>query len=1551
MRRYSGLLLALLALSLCSTLVPTVSQSGVFYVETTSFRSYVGGDVYPGSTSARLEVGVKYLGTEVARSVYGCLQLPEGFSARSSCAGARGPDGGFIASVEYGEIVYFVFVVDVGREVSPGTYIASLNVTARIGATLVLVSEVSEISLTVSPYPELRLELVDSYWSPEAYPGTAGTTLYLVFRLGGATMDSATVVVELPEGFYPRTSRRTVGSVRKHTTFTVAVPGISVSRHVAPGAYRVSVRMNSTAVTDDGVYYSAAVSLEARVPVGDPPQLLVRLVNSGWTGSRVPYGSKAADYRVVLRLEDSATVSSLVAVLRLPACAVSSDGSSSIVVYSNRPVTYGEVFELVFGGITFSCRSTEFAELSLEVLAVKDGSEFWSTLRYLVPLVVQNPAVEVRVVASYWSPGPAYPGSSGISLVLILENFDYVSLYDGVARLRSGVTVPGELSVTNVVVGSLSRTTLVFRGLSVPRTVSPGDYWLELELDTLVDSGAVYAASMWFRVPVRIEEPPSPRLEVVSYGWADGRAFGHSVGNALRVVIRNSDPSVTVRSLRASLDLPGCFEIGSLEREAVVSAVLAYGSSATLEFSGIDVLCRGGTYRANLTVEVLGEISGSAFWQTLRYGLPLVVEEPSLNVEVADAGWVSRVAYPNSSRLTPYVVLVSYTRDSLASVVAYVRPVNARLSDGGEEAAVALGGPVSYGSSLTIRLPSVEVEGVADSVELELRVEALARYGRTHYNASRTLRVRLPLVTEKNVALAHSHVEYMGSPSPLLPTARGVEVRILLVNLRPEPLSLSGVRADAPRGFRVLGIGGDCPRVTLTAGGTCSLGLTLEVSGDVEPATYELSVGIEYVKSSSGASLFGAEVFRIPVVVEPASEYVPEVVVLEAYWGLERPTAVFPRSRNVPLTVVLQNLGRYDAVGVTVSVESDALVPVVGSAACSTRLLPGSTCASVLYLDVPAGVEGYVEASVMLSYHMSSFGAFVQVSRSYVLRMYVEPLEQYGGTLTPLSWGWANNYNVFPETENATLVVSIANRFPHSVAGVLAELYLPEGFRGERGRVSVAYVDGPLRSLSTTPLGFRVSVGRVPPGSYTAVLRLDYVVLSGGPGVRLVEEHEVGILVVDDRHAVELVSSSWLEGSVEPGTYGVFLHLVVRNNLVDGMSGVFLQLDLPHGIYSSLDNSSTVRVPPLSRQFVESLLALGTSAAGRLPIAVLEQLLQQAGTPAATYRRGDLVEFVVPLNLLVDSTGRYAANATLHYIDGWGTPRRCGFTVELAVLGSVRYVEVYVDGGTVRVTSRFTRATLALRNFGSSPAYNVYVAVYPYSQLPVLVASPTVHYVDRVEPGREVELELTLAYNPMGVYAVAGAQTVVSYGTVPLVVAVVYRDASGRLKAFNTTVVVVVEPFIDLVLREQRAVLVAGTVRVSGVLVNYGSATAYRVGVRACAGEGACAESFVGDVEPGAQRAFSVNVAVGSAATGEVGLTVLYYNAYNELQQLELGLPVTVAAPQTPTTPPAEHALVAERWVPLAVVGVFLAAVAYAIYRLASSYRERLRKASEVVPP
>jgi hypothetical protein len=248
---------------------------------------------------------------------------------------------------------------------------------------------------------------------------------------------------------------------------------------------------------------------------------------------------------------------------------------------------------------------------------------------------------------------------------------------------------------------------------------------------------------------------------------------------------------------------------------------------------------------------------------------------------------------------------------------------------------------------------------------------------------------------------------------------------------------------------------------------------------------------------------------------------------------------------------------------------------------------------------------------------------------------------------------------------------------------------------------------------------------------------------------------------------------------------------------------------------------------------------------------------------------------------------------------------------------------------SLSVRSRYVNTSLTLINRGSSQVYDAYVVVSPYQGTPILIASPTVNYVERINPGESHEIPITLAYNPLGFYPQTGGAASVTYGPVPFLVSIFYRDASGYSRVFNNSITVIVEPFIDLMTRNIRAIGTSSSSTVTGIIINYGSSPAYRVEVELKIDD-AVQSSFIGDVDPGSEVAFRLDVnKYGSSAV----LTIKYYNALNELESKELNVNITLqeeAVIQSTTT----ERLPIEVWIIVAGVLSFLAAATIMIYKM-----------------
>jgi hypothetical protein len=163
-------------------------------------------------------------------------------------------------------------------------------------------------------------------------------------------------------------------------------------------------------------------------------------------------------------------------------------------------------------------------------------------------------------------------------------------------------------------------------------------------------------------------------------------------------------------------------------------------------------------------------------------------------------------------------------------------------------------------------------------------------------------------------------------------------------------------------------------------------------------------------------------------------------------------------------------------------------------------------------------------------------------------------------------------------------------------------------------------------------------------------------------------------------------------------------------------------------------------------------------------------------------------------------------------------------------------------------------------------------------------------------------------------------------------ISLIYRDASGALKSFNNTLTVVVEPFIDLLIKDVRAIGKSSTSTVSGTIINYGSATAYRVKAIFQI-ENESRSTLVGDVAPGDELAFRIDL----PKYGERGmLRIEYYNIFNELAYREILVSIEFQ-PEKPITSAASGGISIEAWIVVAAVIAFLSLASFLIYRVLKS--------------
>ncbi len=966
---------------------------------------------------------------------------------------------------------------------------------------------------------------------------------------------------------------------------------------------------------------------------------------------------------------------------------------------------------------------------------------------------------------------------------------------------------------------------------------------------------------------------------------------------------------------------------GSLAPAKLLNGSIAYevntGDYVTFEYSlDISKSLPPGVYYLTLNI-------------TYRYGPSLSYEEHIIDVSVSDYpsillrvvdSYLSPAAYPGSSDTNLYILLENIGDSTINSANFNLSPPKG-FTVKNPKASVGL---VNKGERFTLTFSGISIPiGASIGVyTAEVYVDASMRTddGVT-YNTAATLNVQFSVTNpprEDPIVISYVSVMYRGEEAPLLPSARGVTIRIGLMNRLSDVIGAMSIIPVFPDGMEVRSISGTYAN-GIGAGGSSFVDVTIDVDSTVKPGQYDCWLSISYIKIVSGASFISYQNVRFQVVVESFHSYIPELAISSAYWGSPNPNPVYENSRYTPLTLSFINNGRYDIVGGFINVSSKYLRPVKSSETLPTRLMPGSSTSITLYFDVNTSTE-VIPIEISANYIFDEFGTHIEVFRRFTINLPVEKYPALSSRLLIVDSGWQNNYSVFPKTDNATYQVTIANRTPFSIGGVSLLLKLPKGMTSNGRGEADAYVEGPVRSLSTFTASFTISIGEVQPGRYNAILIADFMVLSGGPGVRYVEEHNLTINVCDDTRAVEFIGSRWYEGAVGPNTYGVHLLISIRNNYVDNMRGAILELILPSGFSNSHDNSSYIKITPVTGGTTKLIQQM------QIPISALEELLSayQTGAPQ-TFSRGDILTFVATLNVLDLDVGQYNAEGKLSYIDQWGTRRTVNAEIPITILGRTEYVGIYMNG-SLSVRKRFTDALLTVVNFGSSPMYEVYIMVSPYRGVTTLIPSPSVVYVKNISPNERREIPITLAYNPLGSITQLEGSTMITYGPVPLMISVIYKDASGMLKSFNNTVTIIVEPFIDLRIRDIKATGTKTSSTISGTIVNYGSATAYRVEV-SLEVNNVVRSTLIGDIDPGSEVAFRVDVP-GYNETGV--LRISYYNVFNELSCSEMV--VNIVLREEAVVPVQKERVGVETWIIVGAVAVFLTVSAFLIYRFLKTH-------------
>ena len=1490
--------------------------------------------VYPGSKNVELTVVTKYVGSSQAEDVAACIKLPPGFEISrgfSPCSPPYQPNTSkTYVAVHPGDVVIFRYHVDISKSVAPGNYSLPIEITYVVNGSSY--EETLSAYIVVSQYPPLTLKVVDWYWSPTAYPGSAGVTLSIVLQnVGNATVVSAHVVMELPKDvFTPSSARADIGTLGINDRVTISANNIDVSVDAVPGKpYPVTLRINATLRTKDGVTYVGNQTLVIFVYVDKAPPVKLAIVSYGVETPKSVRNEKMSRIYVELQNRDFVTIRSITAEFYLSYGAEFYNGSRYGYVAISGSYGYGSYVSIRSPPIVIESNAYFiYLRLNLTIFGTRNGAEFWVSQVYTLRIPVSKPSLELRIVKAYWSEQVAYPGSSNLALNIVLRNEDVVDLSNAVATLvlPEGM-YPRSVSVSGVSIASGSQVAIAFRGIDIINDTSPGTYLAKLVIEGVAKSGSsFYPIKVVLTVPITVSSRVTHLLKVVSAEWSGGRFYTTSAGQSLGIVLRVVKPA-TVSNVVARVYLPNqlLFYNGNRSEAIVVSGSYGYGATIRIDTGRIySATNRPCVVPVVVILRGMATIHGANEWFEEVFTIPISIREPVLNLTIVSAKWGAGRCSGNCKGIDVYVTIQSLDVDTVNVMIVNATILKGAVFESGERSEVfTWRGTLNYGEVTTISIGPLTVNSSA--ISIALRICATLSIGNGRYRACMDSVVDVRTSVVKPLILNSVQTIRNGAYSPILPNQKGVTIRVLLTNIDTASITSMKIEPSLPKGFVLRRIGGSCLS-GVASGATCYVDLEVDTLPSLAVGKYLAKISVLAIERVGGSVQIVNESIAFPITVQSPDAYGPKIGLVTWFWGRTQPQTVFGYEKRVPLTIVVSNFGRYSAQSVVVYVKplNSSVESVVDRALCANTLAPHASCTVTTYFNIGFG-EGKAVFSVVVSYENTNFGTLALRNVSFRIALNVEKFAGGSGVYV-VSSGWSNSWPAYPGTQNATYTITLVNMWPYTISGINATLYLPKGFSHKGKGYVTAYIAGPVRSLDTFSMSFTVTIDRnVEPGIYRAKLVVSYVVDVGGSQMKWVDVRYVDMEVNSLSNAITLVTVRWLGSAPEPGTYGAMLAIVLRDNYVPSMSGVVLRISLPEGFTCSINNESVATIPPAN---------IGTVPAAPSNVESLQRALaalmssSASAAQAISVSKGQFVTFVVPLNILVDKPGTYIANATLDFVDQWGNVRLISFRIPIKVMGFTKIIEVEplnslsFENGTCVLK-------LAIRNVGSAPLYDTYVYVVPRS--PIAIPKSVVKYLGTLPPKKTEILNITFVYNPFNIVSMGGMA--VSYQSLPLVVSFEFRDALGYRHVFNTSISVSVAPFIYIALgSDTNARYREGTLVVSGTVINYGIATAHSVWVYACVNS-SCGSTFVGDIDEASQAAFRVELEVPKPVSKAL-VKVAYLDSYGVMHVKEFVLPVIIENVSATAIAATQRAgFTIAHGVVIAAVAIFLTGVGLAIAR------------------
>ncbi len=1139
-----------------------------------------------------------------------------------------------------------------------------------------------------------------------------------------------------------------------------------------------------------------------------------------------------------------------------------------------------------------------------------------------------------------------YPGSNQASLLVELRNNYNGSIRDVVGclvtppgfmpslgrGLCTSATAPNGSSISSIPAGYVFHLRYL---LDVNESIVPGTYNFTIEISYLYNFSYL-TENITFTI--NIDEYPPLGLGIVDVYWEPEDVYPSTQSATIVILLKNyGESSISNGYLVAYL--PKEFEPNKIR---IMDLNIAPQSVTSVRLRNIDILpnCTPGSYVFKITINATSSTSDgveyTGYWNTT---FTLTVEKPKQpNIEILDTGFREKIVYTNSRLVDLYVTLVNNELATINTITArLILPQGVRTIDNKTVSVTAFNGQIGFGETATLVFSDLNISTTDICLRLNLTLDLIMSYrgARYYIKIYRTIQVNLTNY-ENYLRITQVKWIYNGEPATPLPTAQDIELQLVLVNTGPRTIRTIIPNISLPEGFNIKDISLQSYK-SVSPGGVAIISIRLDIDESVIPSTYEGMIYLWLIVSSDNSLLYTTQTIKFPLTVGDPKNYMPSLKIINFYWGRGTPQQVYPGARYAELYIDIYNFGRYPASNAIARIIplNNTVVVIEGNRSLGTIGL-GEIATAVFTLDLRDAIAGKYRFTIAIDYAIRVYGSYMRYT---VMKNISLELQAFEGSrpqgIVLVDYGW-NNPPAYPCTENISYTITLANRHPYSIEAMEAKLMLPSGITGRYGEDIVqTYIPGPIQSMQELELSFTLTIGDIEPGTYNSTLNITYVVLSGGAGKRSSLELSIPIQVNSIRDSVEYIDSYWLYASPEPGKYGQYLVIVYRNNMVPSIHGIYAEVNLPKGIIYTHTNTSYGKIYPsyIGTQPPQQVITSTQSVFKNTPIQ-LSSLLQNPLQTAAS--KGDYIVFIIPVNILSNvSLGDFVIHIKLNFIDHTGNTRVLETKAKAVMLGNIEYLSIDLPQ-KIYIKDLVNNINITINSIGSGKIHNVYLILYP--SMPLILPERSIYYFDTIELGKPITLKIKLYYNPL---YTASAPMSIKYGSIPMMVSLYYIDPMGYTHYINTSVSIILYPFIKLNIYDINAVYRDGLVKVSGAIMNIGSSTAERI-VAYIVVDGINTSTFIGDLDPGSEATFSVEAYVKSKTTNAT-LVITYADAYDQYHRIKL--PIEITYEQVREEEIVEKPLLSTtECIVLGLIALFLATVAIVIYRALKQHERRLEE-------